>query len=181
MDSSINILGIDYGFANTGFAIVKLKNNIIIPLKIDTINTTPSPKYLKMYKEDDNIIRIQKIVKELEVLIDGYAVQIVTLEQFTTNMNNTNTSRKLYGVVGAIAALSKLKNIPLIGVTPRQIKLVICNKPSGTKEEVMESIKKNYPEIKNFLPHQKYKIEHCYDAFASIITALEEYDVWSHI
>jgi Holliday junction resolvasome RuvABC endonuclease subunit len=178
----LNILGIDYGISNTGYTVADLSYHVLTahvltPLEMSVIQTKPSHKKQKIYVEDDNIIRVKYIVKELVRIIKKYDIKIITIEAFTTNPKNSNVNRKNYGIVSVIATISEIFGIPLFTVTPHQIKIGIANKKSASKDEIIEIITKKYPETLKLKPKAKGKHEHCYDGFATIITALKEYQI----
>lgn len=69
-----------------------------------------------------------------------------------------------YGIcIGLIGAIARETCIPLLSVTPAQVKKVV-GEITTTKEEIIAFTKSKYPQITDWLPKAKSKQEHICDA-----------------
>jgi crossover junction endodeoxyribonuclease RuvC len=127
----MKILGIDVGLAIVGFGLVEKQGNKFIHIQHGVI-TTP--------KEDSVSKRLSKIYSDLKTLIDLYQPDMVGVEQLFYHRNATTviTVSEARGVI--LLALYD-KNIPLVEVTPLQVKQAISAYGRADKKQVQSMVK----------------------------------------
>ncbi|HHU12668.1 MAG TPA: crossover junction endodeoxyribonuclease RuvC [Clostridiaceae bacterium] len=126
------ILGIDPGYAITGYGIVELKGNRIRPLVCGVLRTaakTPFPE------------RLLRISDGLTELISTYNPDCMAVEELffarnTTTAIGTAQARGVAVLVGAKAG------IPVFEYTPVQVKSAVVGYGKADKNQVQEMVKR---------------------------------------
>lgn len=172
-EKNIYALGIDQGYANLGYAIVKynVHTNTYKILKIGTIQT--NSKYEIQF-------RIYTIYKELNKLIKKFNIDLISCERLFYNnsisSSGTKTRNKSASIVktnmvtGVIFLLSAMHNLKLKDFPPTTIKKQLTGSGKADKEEIIKVVddlclKQNI----------KLKTNHESDAIAIAMTAISSY------
>ena len=172
-EKNIYALGIDQGYANLGYAIVKynVHTNTYKILKIGTIQT--NSKYEIQF-------RIYTIYKELNKLIKKFNIDLISCERLFYNnsisSSGTKTRNKSASIVktnmvtGVIFLLSAMHNLKLRDFPPTTIKKQLTGSGKADKEEIIKVVddlclKQNI----------KLKTNHESDAIAIAMTAISSY------
>ena len=128
---SRRILGIDPGLANTGWGIVDNINGKIQYVAYGTIETKP------------DIVRSQRlfyILQSIRQIIDKYKPGQAAIENlyFGRNVSSAIPVAEARGVISAAIAE---RGIPLLELTPNNIKLGVTGHAGAKKKQVQEMIK----------------------------------------
>lgn len=148
-----------------GWAIMNWDGTIV---RSGTIHTKPSPKKLNIRKGDDFVRRMWELN---DVLVDNilkYNVNYIIVEQPHGSQNAA--AAKMVGAVPAIiVTISKILNIGVEWYSEEDSKKVVLKKSSGTKTEMVNAIRKLFPDA--ILPKGKGEQEAVADAIAIYYTA----------
>lgn len=125
-------LGLDPGIASLGFGVIKEKKGEFKILNYGVIKTSPSLPYLK---------RLERLEKEVLKLIKKYHPFVISVESVFF-FKNLKTATRVSEVKGIILLTTAKKRIPIIEVTPLQIKAIICGYGKANKKQVQKMIKK---------------------------------------
>lgn len=145
----MNVLGIDPGFANCGWAIVSVGKEVV---EAGVITTT-----VKL--EHDQ--RIARIYDELYRIATTYKVQQIVNERLPYNSKMQGTS-SIVEVIGVIALMATRLGVPRIEYSPATAKKTICGNGRAEKADVIAHI--NY---------RDKLVEHSADAALLALTYLE--------
>jgi len=175
MKYDIISIGIDPGFANIGMSIVAKRGSQFFSLGFVTF-TTKKDKIERtqgIRVADDDVRRTSEIylaVKEAATLNE---VQLAGIESFAPFTGKGGWKATL-GYAAAICALRSL-DIPIYTFSPGDIKVLITDKKSSTKQDVRDYIESRYIKDINW-PGPKTKLEHQGDATAAAILVIVERD-----
>ena len=160
----IYILGLDPGFASTGWALAELRDRPVI-VEAGVIRTQKSVKRAKVLAADDNFRRSRELAAELAPLLDR--VSMVCAEAMSP-MRNASSAAKVALCWGVVAGLCQERGLPLAQVSPQGLKKALCGRVSVTDAELHPEIERRFPELVGVLSVPKSQREHAYDAAAAI-------------
>jgi crossover junction endodeoxyribonuclease RuvC len=125
------ILGIDPGFAITGYGILKYENNKFTVIEYGVISTevgTPFPD------------RLLAISRELDMLIDKYNPDAVSIEELFFNKNIKTAILAAHG--RGVAVLSGARRgAKVFEYTPLQVKQAVVGYGRADKNQVQQMVK----------------------------------------
>ena len=127
----MRILGIDPGFAITGYSIIDYignKFNLITSGAILTDAKTSFP------------LRLKKIYYELKDIIYNYNPNCMSIEELFFN-NNAKTAINVAQARGIVLTVGCKKNIPTYEYTPLQIKQAVAGYGRADKIQVQKMVK----------------------------------------
>ncbi len=113
------ILGIDPGYSLIGISIVEEKKQSIKLLKANIIDTS----HIKDFNE-----KLLKISETISEILQNFSPNVVCIEELFFN-KNTKTAIKVAQAIGVIKIEIIKRNIPIIEITPLEVKKYI----TGTK------------------------------------------------
>lgn len=125
------ILGIDPGFAITGYGVIDYKNNhftLIDSGAIETKKGVPFPK------------RIQKIYDDMMLLIEKYKPEAIAVEELFFNTNITTGIQVAHGR-GAVVISAAKTDTPIFEYTPLQVKQAVVGYGRADKKQVQLMVK----------------------------------------
>ncbi len=161
----IKILGMDPSFRNWGWALAEFEYPDVTILDIGTLETQRNKKAPKRSLDDLESSRF--LYSGLHSLLDG--VDLVIAEM--PSGSQSALAAKAYGVtVGLMSSIG----IPLITVSPLEIKQLSTGTANATKEEMIEWAFSKYPNLswktkkRNGKESLVKKNEHMADAIAAI-------------
>lgn len=125
------ILGIDPGFADTGFGIISQQNNKFEVLDYGSIKTAAKQKFPK---------RIAYIYQQVNSLIKKYRPDYIAVEKlfFHTNVTTAINVGQARGVV--LLAAEEYK-IPIYEYTPLQVKQALTGYGAADKKQLGQMVK----------------------------------------
>jgi len=150
----ITILGIDPGTKKIGYGLIKKEGNSLKYLQSGLIDNNNSPKEKQLLKIEKDLTKIIKKAKP----------NLVGIEKlyFLKNKKTALDVAQAKGVIMAVLAKSK---IPLIEVSPTQVKLATTGNGKATKKEVAKMVY-----LTLGLDQNSKKIDDITDALAIAIT-----------
>ena len=119
------ILGIDPGYADTGWGVIAVDHNFNY-LACGSITTS---KALPLEQ------RLNQLDLELQALIKRYQPEVIAVEQLFFN-TNTTTALKVAQARGVILLTAARHNLRLMELTPTQIKLALTSDGHAAKQQV---------------------------------------------
>lgn len=120
------ILGIDPGTNILGYGLIQVSSNSIKLLGLGVIN---------LQKYDDHYIKLQKIYKRLQGIIQEFCPDEMALEAPFFG-KNVQSMLKLGRAQGVAMAAGLAFDIPITEYAPRKVKLAITGTGTASKEQV---------------------------------------------
>ena len=127
----MRILGIDPGFAITGFSIIDYIGNKFKLITAGAILTEAHTSFPS---------RLEKIHKELNEIIKSYEPDAIAIEELFFN-NNAKTAINVAQARGVILVTAKLNSIPIYEYTPLQVKQAVVGYGRADKVQVQKMVK----------------------------------------
>lgn len=127
----MRIIGIDPGYAITGFAVVDYNGNHFELIKSGAIETkagVPLP------------VRLTKIYDDMQLLVDEYKPNAISIEELFFNRNTTTAIGVAQGR-GAVLIIAAKNNIPIYEYTPLQVKQGVVGYGRADKKQVQMMVK----------------------------------------
>jgi len=125
------ILGIDPGFAITGYSIIEYKGNHFTLINSGAILTKAGESFPD---------RLVKISDELEQIIDTYKPEAISIEELFFN-TNTTTAINVAQARGVILVVGCQRGIPTYEYTPLQVKQAVVGYGRADKIQVQKMVK----------------------------------------
>ena len=126
----MRILGVDPGIATVGFAVLDAEKRSQRLLTCGVI-TTPAKTQLSS--------RLDQIYRDLNELIAQFHPEVMAVEELFFNTNIT-TGIKVAQARGVILLAGYRQNVPIIPVTPLQVKQQMAGYGRATKKQVIEMV-----------------------------------------
>ncbi len=127
----MRILGIDPGFAITGYSIIDYIGNKFKLIASGAVLTQAGESFPQ---------RLLKINNDLEQIIDTYHPDAISVEELFFN-NNQKTAINVAQARGVILVVGCRKNIPTYEYTPLQIKQSVVGYGRADKIQVQKMVK----------------------------------------
>jgi len=139
------ILGFDPGFANFGWASVSVETPGFGPFvhSLGVFRTKKADKKRDVYASDDNAQRIRELTRNIAELLDRTMPVAIAVESQSWP-RNSSASAKVGMAWGAMVALAEVRQIPMIQVSPQQVKLLTVGDKKASKEQVKDWVIANY-------------------------------------
>lgn len=126
------ILGLDPGFATTGFGIIEQKGSKLIPINYGVITTPAKMDFSK---------RLHMLSKELDDIFTEYKPDCVAIEEVFFS-NNAKTAINVAQARGVMVLTSEQHKKPSFNYTPPQVKSGVCGYGGATKQQVQYMVQK---------------------------------------
>ena len=183
----ITVLGLDPGFANTGWAVVELHPNGEVRIKaLGLIETEKAGKKQQVLASNDNFKRAREVSKHIRALLyvptesDAGVpyrlyVQVICAESMSFP-RNASTAAKMAMCWGVVADICEDEGLPMLMATPKEIKKAVGSEDTS-KEAVQAALRSRFGEdfdealVASGLPKSKH--EHPVDALASVVACLD--------
>jgi crossover junction endodeoxyribonuclease RuvC len=120
------ILGIDPGTNIMGFGVIRVKDRSALPVTQGVI---------KLNSIRDPYLKLQKIFKEIILLIDRYNPDELSIEAPFYG-KNVQSMLKLGRAQGVAISAALSRDIPIFEYAPRKIKMAITGQGGASKEQV---------------------------------------------
>ncbi|MDD4096558.1 MAG: crossover junction endodeoxyribonuclease RuvC [Oscillospiraceae bacterium] len=125
------ILGIDPGYAITGYGLIEYQSNRSRMLDYGVVSTQARVPFE---------IRLLTIYQQLESLIQRYSPDVMAVEELFFSRNTTTAIGAAQGRGVAILAAAKA-GIPVYEYTPMQVKLAVTGYGRADKKQVSQMVK----------------------------------------
>lgn len=126
------VIGIDPGYDRVGISVIK-KDGINDVLIFSTC--------IETNKKDLPDIRIMDIYKKIEIILEKYKPEIMIIESLFI-FKNQKTVMRVSEARGVIILCASLKNIPILELTPMQIKNSVTGDGHADKKQVKYMVEK---------------------------------------
>lgn len=127
----MRILGIDPGFAITGYSIIDYVGNKFKLQKSGAILTEAKVSFP---------LRLESINKELSEIIENYKPDAMAIEELFFN-NNAKTAINVAQARGVILVTARLHNLDIFEYTPLQVKQAVTGYGRADKIQVQRMVK----------------------------------------
>lgn len=167
----MRIIGVDGGLAHMGIADLLVSRDATRGLVVSladcqVVETVPSKKKLGIRKSDDNMRRAREVARELKRHLAQDSVRLLVYEAQSFGMKGNIAARQAGTAFGVIAALAEAYELPMLCVTPGDIKKGVCpDSPKASKDDVIIAIEQLFPNV--VWPRKKDNWEHVADAIAA--------------
>ncbi|HHU52487.1 MAG TPA: crossover junction endodeoxyribonuclease RuvC [Clostridiaceae bacterium] len=125
------ILGIDPGYAITGYALIDYTDQKFKVLDYGLVTTKANSYFPE---------RLLLIERSLETLINKYKPDVMAIEELFFN-RNTTTAIGTAQARGVAVVTGARNNIPVFEYTPKQVKLAVTGYGNSDKIQVQEMVK----------------------------------------
>jgi len=164
----MKVLGLDPGFASMGWAVIDFGDDGPACRSAGLIKTKRDPLHSK---HDDNLFRIQKIANSLEKLDDLFGPAFVASEAMSWT-RHANADRAVAMAWGAIG--SSLLSVPIIQISPVDVKDRLCGMKTASKALVEERVRDRITAAGEWLDRvSKTQRNHVADAMAVALACSE--------
>lgn len=168
----VAVIGIDPSLRN--FALVKtmvdLDTQQIVSIERMSLVETTTTKNKQVRKNSDDMERCRKIYKSLQEFIEGAVLVCAEVPV------GSQSSRAMVSYAACVAILSTVE-LPMIQVTPNEVKLAATGDKNATKEDMILWATDKFPEADWFkgkaVGAYGGKNEHLADAVAAIEAGLQ--------
>lgn len=127
----MRILGIDPGFAITGYSIIDYQGNKFKLIDSGAVTTKAGVSFP---------LRLTKIYDDLSMIIDKYKPDAISVEELFFN-NNVKTAINVAQARGVVLVVGCKKQIPTYEYTPLQIKQAVAGYGRADKIQVQKMVK----------------------------------------
>jgi len=127
----LRILGIDPGYAITGYSIIDYEGNKFKLINSGAITTNAGVSFP---------LRLTKIFDDLNMLIDEFKPDAISVEELLFN-NNAKTAINVAQARGVVLIVGCKRNIPTFEYTPLQIKQAVTGYGRADKMQVQRMVK----------------------------------------
>lgn len=130
----INLLGLDPSLTNTGIAVVTVDtvtHSIVAVKHIALVETAPS-KQKSVRKSSSDLARARSIIETVRSVIASHDIKVGASE-IPSGAQSANAAKAFGIVIGMLASLP----IPLIEVTPTEVKLATAGNKIADKEDIV--------------------------------------------
>lgn len=133
------IMGIDPGFAITGYGIVKYEGNKFSPLEYGAVVTKASTPFAR---------RLLQLDGELAAIMEKYRPEAISIEELFFNKNIKTAIMAAHGRGIAIAAAAR-SGADVFEYTPLQVKQAVVGYGRAEKAQIQQMVKMilNLPSI----------------------------------
>ena len=171
----ITILGLDPGFANTGWARVELHpNGEVHIVAVGDIETEKASKKQQVLSSNDNFRRARELSREIRKFF-ATDISCVCSESMSFP-RNASTAAKMAMCWGVVADICEQLRVPMLMATPKEIKRAVGAEDSS-KESVQVALRSRFGTNldqaieASGLPTSKH--EHPVDALAAVVACLD--------
>lgn len=172
--SKITVLGLDPGFANMGWAEMcwdRGRGHWSVA-RLGVLQTGRSSKKLRLLQCEDEMRRADELSESL-LEVSGYTQAVVVESRISMpgskrGSHSSATTGIPYGIVAMLRAVRK---VPLVQVTPQQIKKTLCGKTSASKADVQWAVESAVHCVSMVERTAASKRHHVYDAIAAVLAA----------
>ena len=127
----MRILGIDPGYAITGYSIIDYEGNKFKLIDSGAITTNAGVSFP---------LRLTKIFDDLNMIIDEFKPDAISVEELFFN-NNAKTAINVAQARGVVLIVGCKRNIPTFEYTPLQIKQAVTGYGRADKMQVQRMVK----------------------------------------
>lgn len=170
------VLGIDYGLATCGLALVELHDDGDRLIDLDVVRTSKSAKKLKVMVAEDTARRAREVYAEIWAMANRGEVVGIAVERFSSPRNST-AAGKMAVSYGLVIAITEFLRVPMISVSPQECKKALCGDRGASKAAVERAVVARFPEDFDVVARFEDRVtesarEHAFDAAGVAIVAM---------
>lgn len=150
----MTILGIDPGLASTGFGVISGGKSPSL-VTCGHIKTSPGEHISG---------RLYQISSDLRSLVSGHSPDMVAIENVFSLVRYPRAGILLGGVLGVIYITARERGIPVLEITPKEIKNALAGYGGAGKDQIKAAVRR-------LLNTGPLKSSHASDALAVALTA----------
>lgn len=124
-------LGIDPGIGRVGFGFVKEEDSVLSSSTFGCIDTDPG-----LSVQD----RLNLIYDELKSYIERTVPDVLAMERLFFGQNLT-TAENVWQARGVILLVAAQKRLPIVELTPSEVKMAVCGYGRASKVQVQEMVR----------------------------------------
>lgn len=169
------VLGLDPGFRRFGWCIVELDASNAALRDLGVWKTDKSDKKLNIRKASDNHRRGQLLGRELLAAIDSWKPDVITAEAISF-VRSASVMAQIGRVWGLIDLVCVERDLPLLEVSPQDLKQAVCGRKDASKLDVQAAVDRRFAGRSAELLagiRAKGDHEHPVDAVGSVIACLD--------
>lgn len=182
MTDLVSILGLDTGLGHFGYAVLSFHRSessgrLALTAAggpvFSVITTNKSDKKRQVAATEDNIRRCRELTPPLLRLIhpsSGLNVRALIVEAMSFP-RNASAVAKIGMAFGVVAILSEVFNLPVVQLSPQEVKKRLCGRQNASKEEIQSVVSLLYPMTVGVVSNGL--AEHAYDALAVAHASLD--------
>lgn len=177
--SVVTILGLDIGFAITGYAVADAVADGRLKLRaLGVIETKASDKKQRNVRSVDDVARrVREVGDALDLHVT--TADLVTAEAFSYPPN-ASSAAKLAMVWGVVIEQARIRNLAMFRATPQEIKLAVAGRANASKNAVEAALVERFGDLLvgdllDGVPDGKHN--HAFDALGSIVACLDTDEV----
>ncbi len=125
------IMGIDPGFAITGYGIVKYEQNKFSPLEYGAVQTKAGTPFAQ---------RLLKLDKEISLIIEKFKPEAISVEELFFNKNIKTAIAAAHGR-GVVLTAAARSGAEVFEYTPLQVKQAVVGYGRAEKAQVQQMVK----------------------------------------
>lgn len=162
-------MGIDPGLANLGLARLELHPDGERVTGLEVVRTQPSPRKAEVLAASDSLRRLGELHRALETWITPDVVCIAS--ESMSWPRNAGAAVKVAMTWGLVAALAARHGLPIVLVSPQDLKRRLTGSRTATKEAVQRALERRYGAIQ--WPEPPSIREHAADALGAVVACLD--------
>ena len=148
------LIGIDAGFANAGVTAFLVSKGKLRLINAAVITTEQDERKKEMRKSDDDIERLKKMTTDMDEFIKSVDILLnrkfgvnkikhfIAAEFPTGGAQGSRANRCMGMATGQLVSYLIVTGIPFEQVTPAQVKSIVKNKKSVSKDDVIQAVVK---------------------------------------
>ncbi len=139
------MLGVDPGFEEMGLSYLHLTKDAEKVVKVWRCHTVANMGK-KLTASENNVWRAREIHRFLEIIfrhpIDAVACEAMSFPP------NASSAAKVAMVWGLLVSFTEARKIPIVQVTPKELKRIVGGRKDLSKQEVEDFVRARYPETR---------------------------------
>ena len=129
----MRVLGIDPGLRIAGYGCIDLEGNSISPTIVEA-------GAIRLETDKPISFRLKQLYDDLSEIISELAPEVLAVEKIFTHKDHLATAPIMGHARGVILLAGEQANLPLIELTPAEIKKSVTGNGRATKEQVQHAI-----------------------------------------
>jgi len=179
----MKILALDVALANTGYAVIDMKDDSLVDTGIITTSLHPDVKKGKKPKTMDQMDRINKIIDVLQKVTYEHRVELGAIcAELPTGGSHSAAALEAMSIAKTVVIVfARLTGLDFYPVTPHQVKMTTGQR-YASKIRIQIKISKMYPTLRKEYRSTRSKsgfkddFEHVADAISGYYAAKKEYE-----
>jgi crossover junction endodeoxyribonuclease RuvC len=170
----IKVMGVDPGLANCGVSIVEIGAQGEAVYTVEVFRSAPTPKKRKVLVADDNYRRAGELASFIQQRLELHRPAVIIAESMSFP-RSSSAAAKMALCWGILASEAARRSLPLVQVSPQEIKKALCGTKSASKDDVQEALERRYSsQFEDFkLNVARTHQEHGFDSVGAVVASLD--------